>query len=244
MQSIIDVAHQIKCDPNQSDAQLREHVLRLIAFLRDVVEIGGFYGSSDPTQELIDSVGENILERLKSMKPVGVPNSDTLAAAAIESTSSNGVSFPVGHSLVASVNEFLNKFAALSIQLCASISSIDGSERRVPHRTTVEMLSCVHAIQATLTKALDHIATARQLWRNKLSSSNILYPTLEKLGSFSAGSDSGDQNVWDYLADRTVRAMHTSIDAAIEGAGTLNALILRLTSLDTPGATRSPPPPP
>jgi hypothetical protein len=225
VQTIIDLAHHIKCDPTRSDEDLIERVTVYMEHLREVVEIGGFYGSSDPTQELIDSVGQNILAQLKSIKPVGEPNADTLAAAAIESSSINSVSFPVSHSLVARINEFLNKFASLNIQLCATISSIDGDERRVPHRTTVEMLSCVHAIQSILTKVLDHIATNRQLWRTRQASS--AYSTLGQFTS-SLTSDHDEQSIWDYISER-----HEPPD--VEGAGTLNALILRLTPTEAPG---------
>lgn len=161
--------------------------------------------------EMLTKIIEETLKQLTESPKTGEPVQDILNAA-----KSALKPMRIHNLIVENVSNSLENLRSVSIQLIQTIHSI--SENVIFHRKAVEILCCIRNIISLNKIFLSELATLFELEKSGL---------LVKQQTKQASDAKEDLNIWNF----------TSVDTSQwpEQSGTLNSLVLQLTSVESFG---------
>ena len=202
---------------------------KIILLITQKIELLTEEGNS--SVKLINDLRKVILDKISSTLFIGVAKEHILSAANLSYNPKY-----VNNLVLVRLNTLLDRLRSLTVQIANAISALDVETGLVDHRSILENLSCFRLITGNIKKVVDQLATSQalsELLRKKMS--DFDENNKKKKKSYKrkkAGtSHTNPDNIYNFNKDQPKNENWE------DGAGTLNSLVLRLTSTEQIGSS-------
>ena len=199
----------------------------IIPMITKIIDLISEDGNS--SVQLINDMRKRILAQISSTNYKAVPKEHILTAG-------NEFHNPkyLNKLVVIRLNTLLSRLRSLIVQIANIIGGMDLENFIVDHKTILELLSCLRLATTTIKKVADQLATSLTLMK-LIDEKNVAEKSTKKKKekSFKLKRKKSERGVVDSIYSFNVN--QPKLEGWEDGAGTLNSLVLKLTSTESIG---------